>query len=185
MGSVEIGGRAVSSDEVPVQDSGEPDPGWGPVGFVDRVLMLIVAGNTLAMMLITFVDVFARYVFHAPLRGAYEVLGFMLAVIVFAGLPVLTRAQEHISIRIVETIRSPLGNAVQRVAVSVFSAMLLALMAWQLWRYARLLAEGPQVTGFLELPYSPIAQFMSAMCALATLAALGAAFSSLPRSPRQ
>lgn len=156
--------------------SREPDAGWGQAGFVDRVLMVIVAGNTLAMMIITLVDVFARYVFNAPLRGAYEVLGFMLAVIVFAGLPVVTRMQDHISVRIVETIRSPLGNAIQRVVVSVFSAVLLALMSWQLWRYAGLLAEGPQVTGFLELPHSPIAKFMSAMCAVATLAALHAAF---------
>jgi len=162
--------------EIAPEASREPDAGWGRAGFIDRVLMIIVAGNTLAMMIITLVDVFARYVFNAPLKGAYEVLGFMLAVTVFAGLPVVTRAREHISVQIVEAIRSPIGSAIQRIAVSVFSAMLLALMSWQLWRYAGLLAEGPQVTGFLELPHSPIARFMSVMCAVATLAALHAAF---------
>ena len=49
----------------------------------------------LAMMLLTVVDVVARYVFNRPVRGAFEVTELMLVVLIFAGLPLVSYAEGH------------------------------------------------------------------------------------------
>jgi hypothetical protein len=49
----------------------------------------------MGMMLLTFTDVVARYVFSRPLRGAFEVTELMLLVLIFAGLPLVSFTDEH------------------------------------------------------------------------------------------
>jgi len=39
----------------------------------------------------------------------------------------------------------------------------------QMWRHARLLADGGQVTGFLEWPLAPLGYLMSGLCGLSVL----------------
>ncbi|MGD9942146.1 MAG: TRAP transporter small permease [Burkholderiaceae bacterium] len=139
--------------------------------FTQYALSGVVAVITFAMMLITFVDVFARYLFNAPLRGAYEVIGFMLAIVVFSALPLVTWSREHITVEIFEQLGSAAMRRIQGRVVSACCGLLLAVMAWRLWVHAGLLEQGPQVTGFLELPYAPIAYFMGGMSALACVGA--------------
>ena len=52
----------------------------------------------LAMMGLTFVDVIARYVFNRPLAGAFEVTELLLLVLIFAGLPLVTHAEDRKSV---------------------------------------------------------------------------------------
>ena len=47
-----------------------------------------------AMMVLTTVDVVARYVFNRPLRGAFEITELLLVVLIFAGLPLVSLAGE-------------------------------------------------------------------------------------------
>jgi TRAP-type C4-dicarboxylate transport system permease small subunit len=49
----------------------------------------------MAMMLLTFTDVVARYVFRRPVRGAFEITELMLLVLIFAGLPLVSFTDEH------------------------------------------------------------------------------------------
>ena len=55
----------------------------------DALLGVVASAILLAMMLLTVVDVVARYVFSRPLRGAFEVTELMLLVLIFAGLPLV------------------------------------------------------------------------------------------------
>ena len=48
------------------------------------------------LMLITFVDVVSRYLFNLPLRGGFEATELMLLVLIFAGLPLVSHADEHV-----------------------------------------------------------------------------------------
>ena len=56
----------------------------------DTILGVAASAILLAMMLLTFVDVVARYVFSRPVRGAFEVTELMLVVLIFAGLPLVS-----------------------------------------------------------------------------------------------
>src|SRR4030095_2451767 len=62
---------------------------------VEAILGVAASAILFAMMLLTFVDVVARYVFNRPLRGAFEVTELMLLVLIFAGLPLVSFPDEH------------------------------------------------------------------------------------------
>ncbi|MBL8378777.1 MAG: TRAP transporter small permease [Burkholderiales bacterium] len=140
------------------------------------LLSILTATNVFAMMALTFVDVLARYLFNAPLKGSYEVLGFMLAVLVFGSLPLITRDREHISVEIFESLANPGLERVKNSAVALCCAAILLLMGWRMWVHAGILREGQQITGYLEMPIYPVAWFISATCFASALSAIGVAF---------
>jgi TRAP-type C4-dicarboxylate transport system permease small subunit len=47
---------------------------------VTRIMVYISALGLFAMMMVTVADVVGRYAFNRPIRGAYELVGFLLAV---------------------------------------------------------------------------------------------------------
>ncbi|PYN28067.1 MAG: TRAP transporter small permease, partial [Candidatus Rokuibacteriota bacterium] len=82
------------------------------------------------MMLLTVVDVVARYVFSRPVRGAFEITELMLVVLIFAGLPLVSFSDEH---AVMDFIDRALGPRTQRAlgrAVQATSAAFMFLMAW-------------------------------------------------------
>ena len=61
---------------------------------VEGLLGVAASLILLAMMLLTFVDVVARYVLNRPVRGAFEVTELLLLVLIFAGLPLVSFTNE-------------------------------------------------------------------------------------------
>ena len=62
---------------------------------VEGVLGVAASAILLVMMLLTFLDVVLRYLFNRPMAGAFEVTELLLLVLIFAGLPLVTYADEH------------------------------------------------------------------------------------------
>ena len=79
---------------------------------VEGVLGVVSSLILLVMMALTFVDVVARYLFNRPLAGAFEVTELLLLVLIFAGLPLVTYADEH---ALMDFIDRPLGPRATRV----------------------------------------------------------------------
>src|SRR5207249_10314318 len=99
----------------------------------DTVLGVAASAILLAMMLLTFVDVVARYVFSRPVRGAFEVTELMLLVLIFAGLPLVSYADEHALMDFIDRL---LGARLQRRlerAVQALCAAVMGLLAWLVW----------------------------------------------------
>ena len=86
------------------------------------------------MMLLTFVDVVARYVFHRPVRGAFEVTELMLLVLIFAGLPLVSLADEHVTMDFIDRCCSAGGRLrlLERLVQAV-DAGFMFLLAWLIW----------------------------------------------------
>ena len=99
----------------------------------DAILGVAASAILLAMMLLTVVDVVARYVFNRPLRGAFEITELMLLVLIFAGLPLVSHADEHVTMDFIDRI---LPARVQRAWIRAMHAVCAAIMfflAWQVW----------------------------------------------------
>ena len=145
----------------------EETPGTTPVTgrltWLDRALLVIVATIMFAMMALTFVDVFARYLFAAPIPGAFEIIQFMMALVIFCALPVVTRKESHITVGLFEAFMVGRVGWVRRLGVLLFSALVVLLLAYQMWRQGDQLREGQHITGFLEVPIAPIAYAMSVL----------------------
>lgn len=155
------------------ENNGARRPREGRVGQVlDLYLGGFAATLLFGLMILTFVDVTGRKLFGLPVPGGYEIVEIMMAILVFAGLPVITRREAHITIDLLDSFTPRVFVVPQRVAVNLISAGVLALMAWQTWIYADNLGDNHEITHYLHLPVPPYVYFMSIMCGLTTLVLL-------------
>jgi TRAP-type C4-dicarboxylate transport system permease small subunit len=133
----------------------------------DAILGVAASAILLAMMLLTVVDVVARYGFSRPLRGAFEVTELMLLVLIFAGLPLVSFADEH---AVMDFIDRVLGARAQRGlegAVQAGCAAFMFLLTWLMWLKADRIWGYRDATDVLRIVYGPFVYFMALMCALA------------------
>jgi len=121
------------------------------------------------MMFLTFADVVARYVFSRPVRGAFEVTELMLVVLIFAGLPLVSWADEHALMDFIDRL---LGARAQRLlvrAVQAGCAAVMFLLTWLIWLKADRIWAYRDATDVLRVVYGPFVYFMAVMLGLAGL----------------
>jgi len=136
---------------------------------VEGLLGVAASAILLGMMLLTFVDVVARYVFSRPLRGAFEVTELMLLVLIFAGLPLVSFTDEHAVMDFVDRVLSPRGLALMQRLVQAASAAFMFLLAWLTWLKADRIWAYRDATDVLRIVYGPFVYFMALTLVLAGL----------------
>jgi TRAP-type C4-dicarboxylate transport system permease small subunit len=136
-------------------------------GNADALLGVVASAILLAMMLLTVVDVVARYVFSRPLRGAFEITELMLLVLIFAGLPLVSFADEHAVMDFIDRLLSPRGQGWLERAVQLVNAAFMFLLTWLVWRKADRIWAYRDATDVLRIVYGPFVYFMAVTLALA------------------
>lgn len=145
------------------------------LGVAARAPALVVALALAAMALVTALDVTGRYLLNAPLPGSYELVGLLLAVTVFAALPLATARREHVVVDVLDHLLPRPLVALQAGVTALIAAGALAILAWQLWVRGQRLAADNAATDLLEIPLAPFAFFMAVCTALAVPAMLAMA----------
>jgi len=115
------------------------------------------------LMLLTVVDVVGRK-FDFPIRGGVEMAEILLAMLIFAGLPLVSEARQHI---VIDTLASFMSRTVKRVldaAANAICALTMFAMAWMFYskRVTRV-AEAGDTTSVLKIELTPVAYFLLAM----------------------
>jgi len=131
---------------------------------------LLVALALAAMAVVTALDVIGRYLLNAPLPGSYELVGLLLAITVFAALPLATLGREHVVVDVLDHLLPPRLVALQRAVTEAAAGAVLAVLAWQLWLRGERLALEHATTNLLAIPLAPVAFLMAAFTALAAAA---------------
>ena len=142
----------------------------------DAVLGIAASAILFLMMALTFVDVVARYVFNRPVRGAFEVTELTLLVLIFAGLPLVSHADEHVTMDFIDRMLGARGRAWLRKIVDALVSGLMFFMAWQVTIKAARITSYGDATDVLRIVYGPFVYFSAAMIALAGLIHLYRAF---------
>ncbi|HSA68867.1 MAG TPA: TRAP transporter small permease [Burkholderiales bacterium] len=118
------------------------------------------------MMTLTFVDVVARYVFNRPLRGGFEITELLLLVLIFAGLPLVSHADEHVTMDFIDRIAGSRITAIVKQAVHLLVAAVFFLLTWLVWLRAERVSSYSDATDVLRIAYGPFVYFMAVMIAL-------------------
>ena len=134
---------------------------------VEAILGVAASAILFAMMLLTVVDVVARYVFNRPLRGAFEVTELMLLVLIFAGLPLVSFADEHAVMDFIDRVLGRRGTRVLERGVQVVDAAFMFLLCWLVWLKADRIWAYRDATDVLRIVYGPFVYFMAVTLALA------------------
>jgi TRAP-type C4-dicarboxylate transport system permease small subunit len=133
----------------------------------DALLGGAASAILLVMMLLTVVDVVARYAFNRPLRGAFEVTELMLVILIFAGLPLVSFADEHAVMDFIDRLLGPGALGALRRVVQAGCAAFMFLLAGLVWVKADRIWAYRDATDVLRIVYGPFVYFMAAMIAFA------------------
>ena len=145
------------------------------------IALASVAGFLLfAMMTLTFIDVVMRYFLNAPIKGGFEVTELMMAVLIFAGLPLVSRKNEHVTIDAFDRFFPAGVRRVLHVLIHLVCAAVLVGMAWLLYRKAGSFAEIGDVTQTLKFPIAPFVYLMTVLTLATAVVHLAAAFGPPP-----
>jgi TRAP-type C4-dicarboxylate transport system permease small subunit len=135
----------------------------------DAVLGVAAAAILFCMMTLTFVDVVARYILNRPIRGGFELTELMLLVLIFAGLPLVTHAREHVTVDLIDRLLGSRARALQQRAVDAAGAARMLFLAWQMLLKAGKIAAYGDTTDVLRILVGPFVYFMAAMIGLSAL----------------
>ena len=148
------------------------------------VLSAVAAALLFAMMTLAFVDVIGRYVFNAPVPGAFEIIEFLLGILIFSGLPLVTLDNDHITVNILDHWFGRRALWVKQAIIHLGSAGALIFIARRMWGQAVEYADAQQVTGFLEIEQAPFIFALSVLAGLAALLQLLMAFEHVRAGPQ-
>jgi TRAP-type C4-dicarboxylate transport system permease small subunit len=135
----------------------------------DAALGIAASAILMAMMLLTFVDVVARYLFNRPVPGGFELTELGLLVLIFAGLPLVSHADEHVTMDFVDRLLRPSWGQILERAVHALCAATFLFGAWLVWLKADRIWEYRDATDVLRIVYGPFVYFMAVMIGLSGL----------------
>ena len=137
--------------------------------WLDRALGAAAAVLLFYLMALTTADVIGRYIFNWPLRGAFELTELLLLTLIFAGLPLASRADEHVTLDFIDMLLGDSGRLLLRRLVELVCGLLFLGLAWRVWIKAGKIAGYGDTTDVLRVPVGPFVYFMAAAIALTGL----------------
>ena len=144
--------------------------------YFGRALVLFASVVLFVIMWLTVIDVFFRDAFNISITGLFEVTEVLMGILVFAGVPIITAKDGHVSVTIFDSIVGPKLRTFQKVIINLICVAVLATFAWQLWDVANGLAGYNDVTLFARIPLAPVCYFMAIMTALSVPIQFGMMF---------
>ena len=135
-------------------------------------LLLLIAGLTLAFMLLfTLLDVIMR-AFGRPIVGDYEVISFLGAVVVGFAIPYTSLRKGHVIVDfMLEKLPKKAGDVMQ-IATRILGIALFLWMGWNFVVMSLDLIKSKEVTPVFRLPYYPISFGLAFACIIQCLALL-------------
>lgn len=122
-----------------------------------RIAEIAAAILIFTMMMLTFADVIGRYVFTAPIFGAAEMIQFLLAMTIFAGLCLVNARDEHITVELFEGPLNRLLPRIRPIIIQLFSVVVMTIIAVQLYEFALEARRVGSRTVVLEWPFAAVA----------------------------
>lgn len=155
----------------------------GALARVERACRALLNGTAaiamFTMMALTMVDVLGRYLFSAPLSGAYEVTELLLAAVIFIGLPLVTADDAHIAVDLLDGALNDRVRAVQAWLIRFINIAAFSIFAWLLWENAFKVLRYEDTTSVLKIPYAWLGFLMAVTVSFTTLVLVAKFFISL------
>lgn len=133
------------------------------LGAVDGWLSWLSSLVLFLMMVLTSVDVFMRYVMARPVPGAFEVGEILMALLIFAALPLVSLRDEHVTVEFAGKVIPPAVLPYVDLLVHLFIGLLIAAAGWLLWERAPRIRQYGDVTTVLRIPIWPLLYVMGTL----------------------
>lgn len=121
------------------------------------------------IMVLTLIDVSGRKALSQSVPGSLEMTELLMVVVIFAGMPLVSLAGEHVVFDSLDPWLPAAVRRVQGVLVDACCALGLLGLAWLMWSKAGQMAGYGETTAQLKLPKAPFVYGMGLLCALTAL----------------
>ncbi|MBL8317598.1 MAG: TRAP transporter small permease [Burkholderiaceae bacterium] len=122
-----------------------------------------------AIMMLTLVDVSGRKAISQSVPGSLELTELLMVVVIFAGLPLVSLAGEHVVFDSLDPLLPAWLRRLQQTLVDLACAIALAGVAWLMWGKAGQMMEYGDTTAQLKLSKGPFVYGMSVLCLVTSL----------------
>jgi TRAP-type C4-dicarboxylate transport system permease small subunit len=160
--------------------------GRPPLDLFDRavapILGAVAAVVLFGLMALTCVDVVGRYFLSHPVYGAFEITEMALAALIFAGLPLVTLRNEHVTVDVLDPITPEWMFRIQHVVACAVGFLSTGYLAWRLWLRALSMDAAGETTAQLKFKLAYLTYAMSILMALTAVALLVLVFRRPHRS---
>ncbi len=136
---------------------------------LERLLGPIAALSLFSMMALTFASVIARYFLDRPIAGDSEIQSFLLGLIIFSALPLVTRAQRHIAVHAFAMLLKGRARVAQHLFVLILTGAGFGFIAYLIFLQGETLRSEGLTTNYLNIPEAPFAYAFAALTLLAAL----------------
>ncbi len=133
------------------------------------MIFLLPAAILFVLMTITFLDVAGRDLISHPFPGAYDIVSYLLALMVFAAAPAIALKKTHIVVDVLDGITPPWLARIRNILIESLVLIMMGLFAWRLVAYAIDAYTYDQVSTDIYLPMWPVAAFCAVMSVLTLL----------------
>ncbi len=137
-----------------------------------RVLTVVAAAFMLLIAAVTFVDVTGRYVFASPVRGGVEIIEFLLGLLIFSALPLVTVKTAHIRVELFDGFMSAGFKRIREIIVLFANAGMILFITERMWATGIDMAENGDISLHLQLPTAPLLFVLSALSAVSVFVQL-------------
>lgn len=138
---------------------------------LNRFLMVMAGISLVGMCLLTCANIILR-VTWIPIRGAFELMGFMGAVVTAFALGYTRVKRGHISVTVLVDAFSIRTRNVLGLLNGVICMIFFGIAAWQVFKKATILMRSGEVTETLRIIYYPFTYAVSLGCAVLALVLL-------------
>lgn len=136
-----------------------------------RLLGPIAAVCLFGMMALTFATVIARYFLNRPIAGDSELQAFLLGLIIFSAIPLVTREQRHIAVRSLAALLKGRALIIQHGFVLAATSAGFLFIAYLIFLQGETLWEERTRTNYLNILEAPFAYFFAFLAMIAALTA--------------
>ncbi|OGP73217.1 MAG: hypothetical protein A2V86_13350 [Deltaproteobacteria bacterium RBG_16_49_23] len=124
--------------------------------FLNRILLVLGSAAVLLLMSVATVNVVLRYPFKVPWRGAYEVVGFLGAIVIAFALGFTQKRKDHI---VVDILTEKFPKKVNRIldGISYFiTTIFFAIVSWQVFVWGLKIMKSGEVSETLKMVFHPV-----------------------------
>jgi len=136
----------------------------------------IAAAVMFGLMALTCVDVVGRYFLNRPVPGGFELTEILLAALIFAGLPLVSLRDEHVTVDLFDPVTPDWLFRIQHVVACGLGFVCSGYLAWRLWLRAEHMDRVGETTAVLKIKLAWLTYSMSLLMAFAAIALLVLAF---------
>jgi TRAP-type C4-dicarboxylate transport system permease small subunit len=144
----------------------------GPIKWLVLFLHGVAAVTMLALMLVTCIDVFGRYLFNNPLTGSTELTEIAVGIVIFSVFPILSSRNDHIVVDILDHFFSPRVHMIRTILINGLIAIALIFLGERIYVLGQRSLSFGEVTEFLAIPLGWMMTFIAVMCWATALAAI-------------